>query len=194
MNELVQQRMTAQERDLVGLGVGADFGSDFDADFDAAFDRLFAEHHARLYAYLLRVCDDGDLAADLAQEAFVRLYRRGGVPDSCGAWLVSVANNLLRNATRQSARRRQLLATAEPVAAHVAIGEQLVQHEERRRILAVLAGLKPRDRELLALLAAGYRYREMAEALDLPEASVGTLLARAKRAFRAHYGEVDEPS
>jgi DNA-directed RNA polymerase specialized sigma24 family protein len=34
----------------------------------------------------------------------------------------------------------------------------------------------------------------MAEALDIPEASVGTLLARAKRAFRFRYGEGDEPS
>jgi RNA polymerase sigma-70 factor, ECF subfamily len=177
------------------VAIGRDAGSTMvTTDFVAAFDRLFAEHHARLHAYLLRMSGDADLAADLAQEAFVRLYQRGSVPDSCAAWLVSVANNLLRNSARQSARRRQLLATADRSSTDTGRGDHAAQQEERRRVLAVLAALRPRERELLALLAAGYRYREMAEALDIPEASVGTLLARAKRAFRFRYGEGDEPS
>jgi DNA-directed RNA polymerase specialized sigma24 family protein len=37
-------------------------------------------------------------------------------------------------------------------------------------------------------MAEGYSYRDIAAALDLRETSVGTLLARAKRAFRENYG------
>ena len=44
-----------------------------------------------------------------------------------------------------------------------------------------------RDRHLLLLRAEGYSYREIAAALQIQETSVGTLLARAKRAFRDNY-------
>jgi RNA polymerase sigma-70 factor (ECF subfamily) len=54
----------------------------------------------------------------------------------------------------------------------------------RRRVRLALDQLPVRDRQLLLLQAEGYRYRDIAAALDLNEASVGVLLARAKRAFR----------
>jgi RNA polymerase sigma-70 factor (ECF subfamily) len=61
-------------------------------------------------------------------------------------------------------------------------------------VRAALNRLSERDRQLLLLRADGYRYHEIAVALDLNEASVGTLLARAKRAFREAYdGEIDAP-
>lgn len=47
-----------------------------------------------------------------------------------------------------------------------------------------------RDQQLLLLRAEGYSYRDIAVALELNEASVGVLLARAKRAFREKYEEV----
>ena len=37
-------------------------------------------------------------------------------------------------------------------------------------------------------------YRDLADVLQLNEASVGTLLARAKRAFRERYDEAFDPS
>jgi DNA-directed RNA polymerase specialized sigma24 family protein len=51
-----------------------------------------------------------------------------------------------------------------------------------------------RDRELLLLRAEGYSYRELAGALRLNEASIGTLLARARDAFRALYEESTDAS
>jgi RNA polymerase sigma-70 factor (ECF subfamily) len=51
--------------------------------------------------------------------------------------------------------------------------------------------LPEREQRLLLLQAEGYSYREIAEALELNEASVGVLLARARRAFRKTY---EEPS
>jgi len=44
---------------------------------------------------------------------------------------------------------------------------------------------------MLLLRAEGYSYREIASALQLNEPSVGTLLARAKRAFREAYEKPD---
>jgi DNA-directed RNA polymerase specialized sigma24 family protein len=44
-----------------------------------------------------------------------------------------------------------------------------------------------RERHMLLLSAEGYSYREIAETLDLHEPSVGSLLARARQAFRECY-------
>jgi RNA polymerase sigma-70 factor (ECF subfamily) len=66
--------------------------------------------------------------------------------------------------------------------------------DERERVRAAIDQLGERERQLLLLRAEGYGYRELAAALDLHEASVGTLLARAKRAFREAYeGIADAP-
>ena len=45
---------------------------------------------------------------------------------------------------------------------------------------------------MLLLQAEGYRYREIAAALGLNEASVGVLLARARHAFRQVYEEASD--
>jgi DNA-directed RNA polymerase specialized sigma24 family protein len=47
--------------------------------------------------------------------------------------------------------------------------------------------LPERDRELLLLRAEGFSYRDIAQALALNETSIGTLIARAKLAFRRNY-------
>jgi RNA polymerase sigma-70 factor (ECF subfamily) len=54
--------------------------------------------------------------------------------------------------------------------------------------------LSERDRGLLLLRAEGYSYRDMAAALQINEASIGTLLARAKREFQRLYGEDPDAS
>ena len=61
--------------------------------FEETFVRLFRAHHARLFRYLQRLSGDPELAADLTQESFVRLYRRGAMPDTPEAWLISVAKD-----------------------------------------------------------------------------------------------------
>ena len=45
--------------------------------FHEQFTALFAAHHARLFRYLNRLLHDADLAADIAQSAFIKLYQRG---------------------------------------------------------------------------------------------------------------------
>jgi RNA polymerase sigma-70 factor (ECF subfamily) len=159
--------------------------------FAEQFERLFHEHHPRVYGYVQRLCGEHDLAADIAQETFVRFHRRGSVPESAAAWLITVATNLLRNARTRTARRLELLETARDRDVSEPAPDPVVAAEERARVRAALERLPPRDQQLLSLLAGGYRYREMAAALGIHEASVGTLLARAKRAFRAHYGADD---
>ena len=157
-------------------------------DFEGAFAALFREQFPRLFRYLDRLTGEPELAADLAQETFVRLYRRGALPDVPGVWLVAVAMNLLRNARSKRSRRVRLLTPARGEQAHAdpapAPDRAVADLSTRRRVRAALDELSERERQLLLLHAEGYRYREIAGALGLNEASMGTLLARARRAFR----------
>lgn len=156
--------------------------------FPELLQEVHDAHHASLYRYLDRLSGDPDLAADILQEAFVRLYRRGALPDRPDRWLVTVALNLFRNERSMASRRRalRLEREGELVPSRFPSPAERVDAEERRgRIREALDRLSRRDRELLLLRAEGYSYRDLAAILDLHEASIGTLLARAKRAFRA---------
>ena len=163
----------------------------FHDEFVALFDAQFS----RIYRVLDRISEDSDLAADLAQEAFIKLYRRGSMPDSPQAWLITVAMNLFRNAYSTGRRRRRLLARAFPtrVVASTAPDDGAIE-ALRRKVRATLAGLSERDRQVLVLQAEGFSYREIASTLGIHEASVGVFIARAKRSFRELYGDGTDAS
>ena len=157
----------------------------FDREFRHVFDREFES----LFRYVDRWSGDAALAADVAQETFIRLYHRGRLPEDLRAWLVSVANNLLRDEHRRVARRERLLgrdsSTEAAGASEHRPDARLLAQERRRAVRAALDELPARERALLLLRYEGYSYRELGQALHIREASVGTLLLRARERFRA---------
>ena len=158
---------------------------------------VHASHSGSIFRFLDRLSGDPDLAADLAQEAFVRLYRRGSLPEKPDRWLVTVALNLFRNERSKERRQRGLRAAFHgdlAPGADLSPSERAESRSRRAEVRSALDRLSPRDRELLLLRAEGYSYRDLAEVLTLNEASVGTLLARAKRAFETAYEEARRAS
>lgn len=163
--------------------------------FDDAYVALFHANFARMHRYLNRLSGDAELAADVVQEAFVRLHRRGELPDAPEAWLITVAMNLFRNERARSGRRARLMtpargerAMADPPPLPDASADAA---ETRERVRAALDRIPERERQMLLLQAEGYAYRDIAAALELNEASVGTLLARARRAFKSAWEHAD---
>jgi RNA polymerase sigma-70 factor (ECF subfamily) len=162
-------------------------------EFERLVRRLFDAHFGSLFRYLARLSGDPETAADIAQEAFVRLFERGTVPDDPRAWLAAVASNLHRDDRRRTQRRARLLevgsheldAHPSPPAPDVAA----VREEERAMVRATLDRLPPRDREMLLLRHEGFSYREIAQVVGVAETSVGTLLIRATSAFRTAFTE-----
>lgn len=160
--------------------------------FHEQFVQLFDAHFRRLYRYLNRLSGEPDLAADIAQETFVRLYQRGEAPETPEAWLITVGTNLFRNERTTSARRLRLLTPerGEDLLADMGAppDHAALAGDTRRRVRAALEQVPERERRMLLLRAEGYSYKEIALALEIAESSIGTLLARAKSAFRDHYG------
>jgi RNA polymerase sigma-70 factor (ECF subfamily) len=69
--------------------------------------------------------------------------------------------------------------------------------EEREQVRKVLAAIDQRQASLLLLRADGLSYEELAAALELNPASIGTLISRAQQAFRKEferkYGKKRQP-
>jgi RNA polymerase sigma factor (sigma-70 family) len=166
--------------------------------FDDRFVDLFNAHFQPLYRFLDRLSGEPELASDLAQEAFIRLYRRGSLPDAPEAWLISVALNLFRNERSSRNRHRRLLTIDRGAGAHSdpapSPEQAAVDSDASRRVRSSLDRLQERERRLLLLRSEGFSYREIATALDLNETSVGTLLARARLAFQALYKDARDAS
>jgi RNA polymerase sigma factor (sigma-70 family) len=69
--------------------------------------------------------------------------------------------------------------------------QALLRAEEQTEVREALERLPDRQRDCLLLRHSGYSYAEIAAAIGIAVGSVGVLLARAERAFRATYRERD---
>jgi RNA polymerase sigma-70 factor (ECF subfamily) len=158
-----------------------------------SFESAFQVHWQRIFQVIRRLTGNSGEAEDLAVEVFWRLHSQmsvGGKPVTAG-WLYRVAVNLGLNSLRATRRRsRYEDAAAQWTVENRAGGDPLelaAQTEERRRVRSVLARLKPRSARLLILRHSGLSYAELAGALDIRVASVGSLLSRAEKEFEQAY-------
>ena len=154
------------------------------------FDALFRAVYPSLHRYVMRMTGDPDSADDIAQESFVRLLTRPLPEDEARLWLFTVATNLFRDSARTGKRRERLLQGA-PVSLHgtalPAPDEPVERAQEVARVRDALQRLAARDRQMLLMREEGFRYDEIAKAVEVAPGSVGTLLARALRRFTAAY-------
>ena len=145
--------------------------------------RLFDEHHQSLYRYLVRFAGDPDVAADAAQEAFVRLVERPPPDGVERAWLFKVGTNLVMESSRTRTRRMRLLDAAPdraPMSDPPRNPHELVEADDRRRAVTdALASLSEKERTALLMREEGFSHREIADAVGTTTGSVGTLIARA---------------
>jgi RNA polymerase sigma factor (sigma-70 family) len=153
----------------------------------ADFETFFHQHYDRIARAVARIVGDTSCAEELAVEAFWKFWRTPQAHgESAGGWLYRTAINLglyeLRRRARHT-RYQNLLhfrSPSTPEEIHAAA-------EEQTQVRCVLATMKPRDAELLLLRSNDLSYEELASALDLNAASVGTLIGRARTAFRKEY-------
>ncbi|MGH9533268.1 MAG: sigma-70 family RNA polymerase sigma factor [Terriglobales bacterium] len=159
------------------------------------FEAMFTAHYPRLAARLRLLV--GERAEDVAQEAFVRLYRNPPPErEQVAAWLHRVAGraaiDLLRRQQRQDKYERAAAREAPPATGPDA--EQAALAAERQaRARACLARLPRRQAQLLWLRYAGGSYQEIAQNLGVRVTSVGAMLARAEAAFARAYPRTAAP-
>src|SRR5215210_3579378 len=152
------------------------------------FEALYRSARDDVYAYVVTLLRSSSAAEDVTAQAFERAFRKAYLYDSRKggprAWLFGIA----RHAALDELRRGKRLATlvAEPADAATATPDEAAERAlERAAVRDALAGLPPRDREIVALkFHAGLDNAEIAAVLGVSASNAGTQLHRAMTKLR----------
>jgi RNA polymerase sigma-70 factor (ECF subfamily) len=157
-------------------------------DHPLDMEALFNMFYGRLARLLYRVTGDTGAAEEIASEAFWRLSRSPQLDDTnVEGWLYRTGLRLALDGLRKKRRRAYYESFWRFFSTTPSPSDSLEQQTETTRVRTVLAALKAQHAELLLLRADDLDYNEISVALNLHPASVGTLLARARSAFRKEY-------
>jgi RNA polymerase sigma-70 factor (ECF subfamily) len=161
----------------------------------AAFELVYRATSLKLFGIIVRILGRGDLAAEVLQEVYIRVWQRAGEFDATSSspitWLATIA----RNRALDEAKRKtmssledypdllELPSQDDPLASHE-------QNEEMQRLRACLEGLEPDKRELVLLAYFnGMTREEIANRIDRPVATVKTWLRRSLAQLRDCLGQ-----
>lgn len=161
----------------------------WDRDEAGAFvEQLFAKHQGEIFAYLMRMMRDPEVAADMTQDAFVKAYRNYASlekPENARAWLYQIAHRVALDEIRRRKIVRFLPWTGEshgaaPSAEHLAMDSRFSGEMQR-----ALARIPERQRAAL-LLAELHDLTgvELAAALGVSHVAARALLTRARENLR----------
>lgn len=166
------------------------------ADGDrAAFALLMQRHLGRAVALARRVTGNAAAAEDIAQEAFLRVWRKAAdwqPTAKVSTWLWRIVMNLSIDQTRRI-KPDPLDSVPEPVDPALDPEAESARRALRLALDAAIAGLPERQAMAVRLcLVDGFSQAEAAETLALTAGALESLLVRARRSLRltlAHHAE-----
>ena len=165
-----------------------------------AFNQAVAEHANGLKNYAARMLQDSVLAEDVAQDAFLALYRNMHKvpPTATRPWLYRVTRNLCLDHLRRRKFKLRLFRDVSKDEDYEHIPEDLrgdrpdevaQSRESQALIEKAIRALPKKFREAFLLCEVqGLSYENAATILDCPVKTVSTRLFRARQRFRAAVG------
>ena len=173
------------------------------AGHDAALNDIMDRHGERLFHFLIRSLQNEAEAADLAQEAFIRVYQHRARFDGrqrFSTWLYAIAANLVKDRYRWRSRHPQVSLDAENeqtgnslrdnLPAHDQTPSEHLQSDERADAVRCAVAALPEDLRT-PLILAEYEERSHAEIgsiLGCTAKAVELRIYRARQQLRASLG------
>jgi RNA polymerase sigma-70 factor, ECF subfamily len=162
-----------------------------------AFEKLVRRHLASAYTVALAELADPKDAEDAVQDAFITALERLDDcrdPSAFGAWLRQIVRNRSRTVRRrEKIRATETLETAVMGSSSSSPARDLERLELRARLEGALATLTDVQRRVVLMHdLEGYRHREIAVELGLPEGTVRSHLFFARRALRERLEDVNQ--
>jgi RNA polymerase sigma factor (sigma-70 family) len=157
---------------------------------------LFCEHHAELVRLAVLMTGDRGSAEDIVQDVFARLCAKDYLPEPAGAlaYVRAAVLNGCRTALRRQAVARRVGGARDALSADVtqrSAESEVLLAEDRRQVLAALAGLSRRRREVLVLRYwLGLPEAEIAAVLGISPGTVKSTAARGIAALARQLGEL----
>lgn len=177
----------------------------------AAFEILVRRYHTSIFSFVRHFLGDYDLACDITQQVFVRLYTslpnlRKGEPFK--AWLFQVARYCCIDEVRRQHRQAVPFSMMEPdyeegdstafslddiPDPHISLEEEQEQREIQRTLLQAIDALPPKFRAVVMLRYTGQlKFAEIGRVLNMPEPTAKTYFARARALLRKSLAELHE--
>jgi RNA polymerase sigma factor (sigma-70 family) len=152
-----------------------------------------AQYEGPLIRYALRFTLDAETARDIVQDTFLKLCRadRPEVEAHLAQWLYTVCRNRALDLCRKEGRMHHVNVEVAEMASdrNAAPAAGLEQAEALGRVLALLATLPPRQREVIRLkFQEGLSYKEIAGITQLTANHVGVIIHEGIKTLRARLG------
>jgi len=151
-----------------------------------AYNYLYDNYSAAIYGVICKVVGDEDEAADVMQEAFIRIWRNieqyNADKGRLFTWMLNVARNLaidhIRSAQSRKSSKTESLTESTPLGAPGYTDAIKIDHVG---LNAVLDKLTVEQKKIIDMAYfQGYTQEEIAEELDMP---LGTVKTRARAAL-----------
>jgi RNA polymerase sigma-70 factor (ECF subfamily) len=149
---------------------------------------LFAKHHGEIYAYLVRMLRDSELAADLTQDAFVKAYKAYDTlqkDENARAWLYQIAHRVALDEIRHRKIVRMVPWTGESRGASPSAERLVMDLRLSGPLERALARIPERQRAALLLAEVhDLSGMELAAAMGVSHVAARAILTRARESLR----------
>ena len=161
-----------------------------------AFRALYDRYENRIFNFVLRMTGQRELAQDMIQEAFTRLWSTAHMFDprrgTLKAWLYKMALNIVHSEMRKKMYGQRFEPLDDRNAVQDATGDPAPSDEKQRDILRLrraVASLPPPFREVMVMRCyQELMFREIAEITGTPEGTVKARFHRAVAQLKRTYG------
>ncbi|MGH8923977.1 MAG: RNA polymerase sigma factor [Acidimicrobiia bacterium] len=157
------------------------------------FGEIFRRHHLTIYSYAVKAVGPTD-GPDIAAEAFVMAlrirHRYNFAYPSASPWLHGIAANLVARYFRTMSRQHRVLHRLRPSDPDASEFEEdtigrIDASSLGPMMIRAMGSLRREEAEIVTLFAvAGLSYREISQALGIPEGTVRSRLSRARARLR----------
>ena len=157
---------------------------------ERAWDRIVTQHWRRVFNVAFKFVGRHDVAEDLTQEIFLKIFRALGTFDrraNFQTWLISVSRNLCIDHYRSVRKERELVdrsvdaEDASPVSREPDALTALERSDRRLLLHRALEQLPETLRTAVLMRDIQEQsYRDIARALDLPEGTVKSRINRGR--------------
>lgn len=156
-----------------------------------SFQELYNRFSTQLYANILRMVRDTDLAQEILQDVFVKVWEKRGLIDPekpFPAYLFQIARNMVYDHFRKLALEKKLethlLGNGTDTYSH--IEEELIFKENNRLLLEAIDKLSPQRKQVFTLCKLeGKSYHEVSNLLHISTSTVSDHLLKSNKFIRA---------
>lgn len=160
---------------------------------EPAFRKIFDRYQRRAYAVAYNILNDGDLARDVVQEAFIRVFRniqRFDPSKNFYTWLYQIVVNLSidflrKRASQRAARLDDIGESFRSRAGATGPVDAVSRVENQRKVREALEALPPKYKAVLTLRdIEGFSCEEIAEIVHCKNSTVRWRIHQARKLFK----------